>query len=369
MRRRRSAAGSSGVSGSSSIVIIQPFRGFHIDTAPTSEDESEASAFTVDEAASGTRLDQFLTAALAGALSRSRVQALIEGRSVTIGGTPALSPKRKVTVGETIEIALPEPELAEPEPEDIPLDVLYEDDALVVLHKPAGLVVHPGAGNPRGTLVNALLFHCGATLAGIGGVRRPGLVHRLDKDTSGVMVVAKTETAHRALSQQFAAHGRDGRLERGYLALVWGQLPRRSGTVDAPLGRAGQDRTKRAVVSADRPDAREAITHFTVREVLGTADVPVSLVECELETGRTHQIRVHMAHLGHPLVGDPLYGAGFRTKTRRLPEPAAAVIDRFERQALHAFRLGFQHPVSGEALLFERDPPGDMLELLDALRV
>ena len=294
-------------------------------------------------------------------LSRSRVQALIAAGQAFVDGAPAPSPKRKVAAGETVSLAMPEPADADPEPEAIPLDILYEDASLVVLNKPAGLVVHPGAGNPRGTLVNALLHHCGDSLSGIGGVKRPGIVHRLDKDTSGVMVVAKSDAAHRGLSEQFAAHGRDGRLERAYRAIVWGVPARERGTIDAHLARSGTDRTKRRVSSPERPDAREAVTHYAV--LARAAEAQASLVECALETGRTHQIRVHMAHIGHPLVGDDVYGAGFKTKARRLDSAVAEAVAAFPRQALHAVRLGFEHPETGRSMLFETELPADMVEL------
>ncbi|PST18583.1 RluA family pseudouridine synthase [Mesorhizobium plurifarium] len=316
------------------------------------------------------RLDAFLTEALAGEFSRNRIKSLIEQGAVSINGATVTEPKRKVHPGDTFRIALPEPEDPEPKGEAIPLDVLYEDLDLIVLMKPAGLVVHPGAGNWTGTLVNALIHHCGDSLSGIGGVKRPGIVHRLDKDTSGVMVVAKNDAAHRHLSDQFADHGRSGPLERAYRAVVWGRPRQLKGRIDAPLGRAG-DRTKRAVKREDSDDAREAITHYEVVERYHEKPDGTSLastVECRLETGRTHQIRVHMAHIGHPLIGDPDYGAAFRTKANLLPEPAKAVVNRFPRQALHAFMLQFEHPATGETLHFEAPMPADMQELIAALR-
>ncbi|OHV75372.1 RluA family pseudouridine synthase [Ensifer sp. LCM 4579] len=324
---------------------------------------------TANESASG-RLDAFLTEALSGEFSRNRIKGLIEQGAVSLNGTPVLEPKKKVHPGDACEIVLPAPEDPEPKGEAIPLDVVYEDDDVIVLVKPAGLVVHPGAGNWTGTLVNALIHHCGESLSGIGGVRRPGIVHRLDKDTSGVMVVAKNDAAHRHLSGQFADHGRTGPLERAYRAIVWGRPRQLKGTVDAPLGRAG-DRTKRSVKREESEDAREAITHYQVIERYcekpdGTA--LASAVECHLETGRTHQIRVHMAHIGHPLIGDPDYGAAFRTKANLLPEPAKSVVNRFPRQALHAFMLQFEHPSSGETMHFEAPMPADMEGLIAALR-
>ncbi|WP_163265573.1 RluA family pseudouridine synthase [Chelativorans alearense] len=332
---------------------------------PDSEAGTELKELAADEAAAGKRLDQWLAAALAPDISRSRVQALIRAGAVTLEGAAVTEPKRKVSAGEHYRIVLPEAEAPEPEGEAIPLTVLYEDDALIVIDKPAGLVVHPGPGNWTGTLVNALIHHCGDTLSGIGGVRRPGIVHRLDRETSGVMVVAKTDRAHRALAEAFADHGRTGDLERAYVALVWGVPKRLSGTVDAPLGRSTRDRTLRAVVPEGRTDARLAVTHYTVLERYGQPnDEIAALVECRLETGRTHQIRVHMAHIGHPLIGDPAYGRAFRTKAKRLPQPLADMVATFPRQALHARLLAFRHPETGAIMRFEVPIPADIVELM-----
>ena len=316
------------------------------------------------------RLDAWLAGQLSGDLSRNRVKALIEQGAVCVNGAPVTEPKRKIRPGDRLEIAMPEPEDPEPKGEDIPLEVIYEDKDLIVIAKPPGLVVHPGAGNWTGTLVNALIHHCGDSLSGIGGVKRPGIVHRLDKDTSGVMVVAKNDIAHRHLAEQFADHGRTGPLERAYQAIVWGRPRGLHGTIDAPLGRAG-DRTKRTVKREETDDAREAITHYEVLERYGEkpdATCLASLVECRLETGRTHQIRVHMAHIGHPLIGDTDYGAAFRTKANLLPEPARAIVSRFPRQALHAYLLQFEHPTTGETMHFEAPIPADMAEVIEALR-
>ncbi|MER9892240.1 RluA family pseudouridine synthase [Mesorhizobium sp. M0119] len=320
--------------------------------------------------AAGQRLDQWLAARLGPDMSRSRVQMLIKQGAVRIGGRQVDETKRKMAQGDCVSVDMPEPEPAEPQGEDIALDVLYEDRELIVINKPAGLVVHPGAGNWTGTLVNALIHHCGDSLSGIGGVRRPGIVHRLDKETSGVMVVAKTDRAHKALSEAFADHGLTGDLERAYLALVWGIPARPTGTVDAPLGRAA-DRVRRAVVPQGRDDARHAITHFTVVERFGEQQqefATASLVECRLETGRTHQIRVHMAHIGHPVIGDPEYGQAFRTKANRLPEPLRSKVKAFPRQALHARLLAFRHPDTHLAMRFEAPIPWDMEELVDGFR-
>nr|WP_295192923.1 RluA family pseudouridine synthase [uncultured Brevundimonas sp.] len=335
---------------------------------PFNEASAKKKVVKAEETASG-RMDAFLAEALDGALSRNRIKSMIEEGAVHVNGKPVTEPKRKVAPGDLFEIVLPEPEDAEPAPEDIPLHVLHEDADVIVLVKPAGLVVHPGAGNWSGTLVNALIHHCGESLSGIGGVRRPGIVHRLDKDTSGVMVVAKNDLAHRHLSAQFADHGRNGPLERAYQAIVWGRPRSLKGTIDAPLGRAA-DRVKRAVKREDADDAREAITHYAVVERYHEkpdATALASMVECRLETGRTHQIRVHMAHIGHPLIGDPDYGAAFRTKANRLPERAQEVVLGFHRQALHAFLLGFEHPSSGQTMTFEAPMPEDMRALALAL--
>ena len=326
----------------------------------------------VDEADAGQRLDQFLSAQAqvqAETISRTRVQALIEAGHVAVDGVTAAQTKAKIRAGQVIAINIPDAAPAEPMGEDIPLNIVFEDDHIVVVDKPAGLVVHPGAGNETGTLVNALIAHCGDTLSGIGGVKRPGIVHRLDKDTSGLLVIAKTDAAHQRLSRLFADHGRRLHLTREYLALVWGAPDRQNGAVDAPIGRHAIQREKMAVVPAAR--GREAITHWRQLESFGRdrEGRPIaSLVGCELETGRTHQIRVHMAHIGHPLLGDQTYGAGFKTKASHLGESARAALVALNRQALHARALGFAHPLTGEELLFESDPPEDFSELIRALK-
>lgn len=340
-------------------------------SVPDTEATVGLKAFPVGEDAAGTRLDQWLAAKTAPDLSRNRVQAIIRGGDVRIDGKVVREPKARLVAGTVVTLGMPEPEPAEPEAEAIDLAILFEDEDLIVIDKPAGLVVHPGAGNWTGTLVNALIHHCGVSLSGIGGVRRPGIVHRLDKETSGVLVVAKNDLAHRALSDAFADHGRTGDLERAYHAVIWGILPRRAGIVDAPLGRSGTDRTKRAVVPEGRPDARNAVTHYQIVEKFGAkadATAFASLVECRLETGRTHQIRVHMAHVGHPLIGDQTYGRAFKTKANKLPDDLKFVVGEFPRQALHARLLQFRHPRSGEILRFEAPYPPDFAELVEALR-
>ncbi|MBK1625106.1 RluA family pseudouridine synthase [Afifella marina] len=325
------------------------------------KDHESVLDYTVEPDETGLRLDAFL-AARADRLSRSRLKALIKDGHVRVGARKLDEPNYRVKPGETVEVDLPEPEEATPRPEAIPLAIVYEDDHLVVVDKPAGMVVHPAPGAHDGTLVNALLHHCGDTLSGIGGIRRPGIVHRLDKDTSGLLVIAKNDVAHRDLSAQFADHGREGPLKREYCALVWGVPQLRAGSVDAPLDRDTKNREKRAV----RRSGRHAVTHYRVEETFENG--LASLVTCRLETGRTHQIRVHMAHIGHPLLGDALYGSGFQSKVAKLPADAADALRALFRQALHARSLGFRHPETGETVLFHSDLPSDFETLLNALR-
>ena len=316
----------------------------------------------VAAAQSGERLDRVLAAHFAGespddavALSRTRLKALILAGEVAIGGRTIRDPGHCVNAGDVIIVNLPPAEDAVPQPEAIPLAVVYEDADVIVVDKPAGLVVHPAAGNPHGTLVNALIAHCGASLSGIGGVKRPGIVHRLDKDTSGLMVVAKTDRAHRALAAQFADHGRSGPLARGYLAFAWGVPDRPKGTIDAPIDRHPHARDRQAV----RASGRDAVTHWQILErYQGPDGRPVaSLLACRLETGRTHQIRVHLAHIGHPLLGDDVYGPGFKTKTALLAPGARQALADLGRQALHAYLLGFEHPSSRRFLEFRSELP------------
>jgi len=322
---------------------------------------------TVGETEAGQRLDRFLVLRMPD-LSRSRLQALIRAGEVTLKGAPVAGLGGKVKLGETYEVHVPPPVAAEPEPEIIPLKIVYEDRHLIVIDKPKGMPAHPGAGHASGTLVNALLAHCGDSLSGIGGVKRPGIVHRLDKDTTGLLVVAKTDAAHQALAAQFAAHGADGKLERGYRAIVWGVPSRPRGSVDAPLGRSSANRIKMAVVAGDR--GRRAVTHYAVLETFpkGAAKPLASLLRLTLETGRTHQVRVHMAHIGHPLLGDMVYGSGFKSSARNLTPEAEAALDVLHRQALHAAELKFEHPVTGKRLSFESELPQDMEEVVAALR-
>ncbi len=323
----------------------------------------ENTRVTVDDADSGLRLDRFLAARLPE-LSRSRLQALIAEGRIARGGQTIKDGNHRVKPGDTYTVDVPAPLPAEPQPQDIPLTVVYEDDDLIVIDKPAGLVVHPAAGNPDGTLVNALLAHCGASLAGIGGETRPGIVHRIDKDTSGLLVAAKNERAMRSLAKQFAAHT----IEREYNAVVWGAPRAGEGTIEGNLGRNPFDRKRMTVL---RETGKPARTHYRVLEKFGDgARILGSLVACRLETGRTHQIRVHMGHLGHPLIGDATYGRARQTPRARSPEEAAAytAAGEFPRQALHARVLGFQHPSLHKTLRFECAWPEDFSELVEALR-
>ncbi|MDB5586383.1 MAG: RluA family pseudouridine synthase [Devosia sp.] len=329
---------------------------------PIEEIDGDEVEVVVDAEQAGGRLDAVLAKAH-DVLSRSRLKDLILTGAVAIDGVVVSEPKYRVKAGETITLIAPPPEDAEPQGEDIPLDILYEDDQLIIINKPVGMVVHPAPGSPNGTLVNALIFHCGESLQGIGGVKRPGIVHRLDRDTSGVMVAAKTDLAHQHLSAQFADHGRTGPLHRAYIAFVWGTTETGKGTIQAPLGRDQNNRLKQTV----RKDGREAITHYAVEARFGGEGWDITRIQCQLETGRTHQIRVHMAYIGHPLVSDLVYAPGYVTKINRLPPEVAGPIVALGRQALHAAELGFEHPTTGEEMMFEAPLPPDLEALEEAL--
>jgi 23S rRNA pseudouridine1911/1915/1917 synthase len=313
---------------------------------------------TADEAAAGERLDRWLAASLQ-AVSRSRVKALVEAGQVRLAGATITDPSWRVKPGQRFEVTLPEPEAASPEPESVPLAILYEDEDLVVLDKPAGMAVHPAPGSPAGTLVNALIAHCGDSLSGIGGVKRPGIVHRLDKDTTGIMVVAKTDAAHQHLSRQFAERA----VERAYLALVWGVPNPLQGSIAGAIGRDPRDRKRMAVVEGH---GKPAETLYAVRRAYGLA---AALLSCRLKTGRTHQIRVHLASIGHPLVGDATYGRMTQARLDRLPPGAREPVRAFPRQALHAELLGFEHPSTGKPLRFQTPPPPDLAQLLTNLEL
>jgi 23S rRNA pseudouridine1911/1915/1917 synthase len=328
---------------------------------------SETRYLNVLEDHSGERVDRLLSLHFDD-ISRSRIKDLIKKGQVTASGRTIMEPNYRVKPGDEISLNVPPAEDPLPKPENIPLEVVFEDDSIIVINKPTGLVVHPAAGNWDGTLVNALIAHCGDSLSGIGGVRRPGIVHRLDKETSGLMVVAKTDQAHKALSEQFAAHGRDGRMTRAYEAIVWGSFGRMKGSVDAPLGRKQTNRQKIAVTSEER--GRHAITHYQVLETmpLGAQKIVTTRVRCILETGRTHQIRVHMAHIGHPLLGDAAYGAHFSASAFKLNPAGRQALEALKRQALHAVHLGFEHPATSAPMRFDSPLPDDMAELLAACR-
>lgn len=324
----------------------------------------------------GQRLDKALSSQIK-TMSRARLQAIIREGGVKVRGVAVTDPSRLLHAGDPLEVRIPELKPAKVEGEAIPLPVVYEDEHLIVIDKPAGMTVHPGAGHPSGTLVNALIAHCGDSLSGIGGVMRPGIVHRLDKDTSGLIVVAKSDAVHYILSAQFADHGRTGNLRREYLALVWGEPRPAAGRIETLIGRHSASRVKMAVLKAG---GRIAITHYAVERTFGgpkRGDLrragsqepkPVaSLVRCRLETGRTHQVRVHMAHKGTPLIADPLYGTGYSSRIRALPETVAAAIIALNRQALHAAVLAFSHPATGKLMTFESELPGDMVKVSQAL--
>lgn len=321
----------------------------------------------------GTRLDRFLSEQFPD-LSRSRAKALVKDGAVTADGAALEDPKAPVRPGVTYALDMPPPLPATPEPEDIPLDVLFEDEHLILVNKPAGMAVHPAPGSWQGTLVNALLHHCKGALPGIGGVERPGIVHRIDKGTTGVLAAAKTEAAHAGLSKLFKDHD----IERTYLALTRGAPRPLAGTIDMRIARSAADRKKMAVIrDEDSEEGRHAVTHYRALETFGELDkatgLPAAaLIECRLETGRTHQIRVHLAHIGAPLIGDPAYGRHRGIKAYGSGEAfieATALARQFARQALHAASLGFVHPVTGEDVFAEAPLPEDMAALLAALRV
>ncbi len=343
------------------------------------DDIRDEISLVIPEEADGFRLDRALARAaegLAEAPSRSRLaQLLAEGAVTDAAGRTVSEPRRKVKAGEHFHVVLPEPVPAEPEPEAIPLSILHEDADLIVVDKPAGMVVHPAPGGERGTLVNALLHHCGDTLSGIGGERRPGIVHRIDKDTSGLLVVAKTQAAHVALADRFAAHD----IERAYLAVLRGAPsradPRLAGLpgvsfegdairIETGIARHPGDRTRMAVTR----NGKRAVTRLRLLERYGPPTAPLaSLVECRLETGRTHQIRVHATHIGHAMIGDPVYGRP-RPLPKDTPPEVAAALAGFPRQALHAARLGFVHPSTGAELRFESTLPQDLTDVVETLR-
>jgi 23S rRNA pseudouridine1911/1915/1917 synthase len=323
-------------------------------TAETSRDGSIE--VTIDAAEAGERLDRVLAAKL-DRLSRSRLKSLIEEGRVRLAGATIEEPSYRVKPGQTFAIIIPEIVPALPAAQSLPLDILYEDSDVIVLMKPPGMAVHPGPGTPDRTLVNALIAHCGDSLSGIGGVRRPGIVHRLDKDTSGLLVAAKTDLAHQGLAADFARHV----IERAYLAVVWGIPSPRSGEIEGAIGRHPTNRKKMAIVARG---GKPALTRYKVVRPLGLG---ASLVECRLATGRTHQIRVHLTALGHPVIGDPVYGRPTPARLALLSPAQQQAARAMSRQALHAYRLGFRHPRSGEQLVWESDLPADIEMLIESL--
>ncbi len=316
-------------------------------------------ALVVEAAEAGERVDRLLAARLQG-LTRSRLKRLIEEGRLTVDGAPVTEASTKARAGQALALEVPPPAAARPAAQAIALDVVYEDEHLIVVDKPAGLVVHPAPGNPDRTLVNALIAHCGESLRGIGGERRPGIVHRLDKDTSGLIVAAKTEAAHQGLVAQFA--GRE--VERAYACLVWGVPEPRRGEIAGNIGRSPRNRKKMAVL---RRGGKPAVTRYRVLRGYGAGTA--AQLECRLLTGRTHQIRVHLSHVGHPLLGDPLYGRGGRGRLRPLPEALRAALQGLGRQALHARSLGFRHPATGDCINFDSDLPEDLVRLTSTLEL
>ncbi len=323
------------------------------------EQGAERHLVTAAAGDAGERVDRLLSRALP-ALSRSRLKRLIEGGCLSSGGAAVAEPSYRVKAGQTFAIIVPEAAPAIPQAQAIPLDIVYEDNDIIVIDKPAGLVVHPAPGNPDRTLVNALIAHCGDSLTGVGGVRRPGIVHRLDKDTSGLLVAAKTDAAHQALVAQFAART----IDRAYAAVVWGVPDPAAGEISGNIGRSPRNRKKMAVLERG---GRPAVTRYRVRHALGGG--VASLLECRLLTGRTHQIRVHLSARGHPVIGDPLYGQARRRRLVTLPEAAQATAQGLGRQALHAERLGFAHPTRGERVSFTSHLPEKIKGLISSLEV
>jgi 23S rRNA pseudouridine1911/1915/1917 synthase len=329
----------------------------------SSEQTDERRTALAGDDHAGWRLDRFLAAALPD-FSRSRLKQLLDEAAVSLGARTIKDANHRVKPGESYTVAIPPTTPATPQGQDIPLEVVYEDKDLIVINKPAGLVVHPAAGNPDGTLVNALIAHCGPGVLRIGGEERPGIVHRLDKDTSGLLVAAKTERAMASLAKQFANHT----IERAYNAVVWGAPRDTTGLIESQIGRSPFDRKRMTVL---RAGGKRAATRYKVIEKFGPAERPfASLIECRLETGRTHQIRVHLTHLGHPLIGDPQYGRNRTAPRAKSPAEMRAFTAAadFQRQALHAFVLGFQHPSLHKTLRFEAPWPADFAELVEALR-
>lgn len=326
--------------------------------------EKEQTLF-VDESQAGKRVDMFISRHSPDYISRAKVQSLIKQGKVLINGNKITATSMKIKRGDKIDYFIPPPIEPNIEPQNIKLAILYEDESIIVIEKSAGMVVHPAVGNYTDTLVNALLYHCKGQLSGIGGVKRPGIVHRLDKDTSGILVVAKTYRAHLHLQKQFAEKNKENNLQRIYKCLVWGVPSRKKDSIATLIGRHKTDRLKQAVLDISQKHARHAITDYEVLQIFEKNNV--SLLQCRLQTGRTHQIRVHLSHLGYPLLGDKLYGSHFATKAVHLSQTAQQALLALNRQALHACLLQFQHPKTNEILKFESAFPKDIESLFLAL--
>lgn len=319
-------------------------------------DSEDCNTAIVNKSYNGWRIDKFLAAGFPD-ISRSQIQRLLKDGNISRNGEAVLDSSAKVKEGEIYALVVPEPVDAIPQPENIRLDVVFEDDDLIVVNKPCGMTVHPAPGAPDGTLVNALLYHCRGNLSGIGGVKRPGIVHRIDKDTSGLLVAAKNDMTHKALCTQFAEHS----IERTYYALVYGVMVPAEGRIETLIGRSPYDRKKMAVV---RKNGKNAVTNYKTLKAFKNA---ASLVQCNLETGRTHQIRVHLSSKGCPLIGEPLYGKNKRLEGKAIDEDVRNYVNSFARQALHAKSLGFVHPRTGAFMQFDSDLPEDFFELLATL--
>ena len=325
----------------------------NLDDMPGCNPEEEKLTVRSTEENHGERLDRFLASSFPER-SRSRLKSLIQDGHVTCEGGTIADPSYRVKQDESFQVEIPASKPAIPLPENIPLEVIYEDEYLLVLNKPSGMVVHPAPGAESGTLVNALLYHCGESLSGIGGVKRPGIVHRLDKDTSGLMVVAKTDQAHKGLAKQFEDHS----LERSYQAVVWGMPNPREGEIEGSIGRSPYDRKKMAIVSRG---GKYALTRYRVIRPLG---ILAALIECRLATGRTHQIRVHMASIGNPVIGDPVYGKGDQRWLKRASDEVKTAVNALQGQALHANLIGFTHPISGDQISLEGHLDSKINELI-----
>ena len=310
------------------------------------------------------RLDQFLKKNIIH-LSRTRIKKLIVDGFLRVNNRIIMDPSYNVRENDICILEIPEAIKAKPIGEKIDLEIIYEDNDLIVINKQKGLVVHPAPGNPNKTLVNALINHCGNSLSGIGGEKRPGIVHRLDKDTSGLLVVAKNDRSHNGLASQFKNHGKDGKLIRAYKALIWGIPTFSSGKISTFIGRSDRNRKKMMVINNEKYKSKEAITNW---KVLGkNSENNITLIECKLETGRTHQIRVHLDYISHPILGDPLYGQGYKTRINKLEPNIKFLVEKHgNTQALHAYKLGFKHPITNENLIFETDPPENMKKIIES---